>query len=549
VICLDIAGTMDSLSPINRAEAAPEASVRPAALPVVAILAAGLALGVAGDVLLRDSGGPGLNVFLLIAGLGVAVWALSRRAGLALSGEALVTLGMGIAFAATLLLRASEALQFFAFLAAAVAFALPALRAGAAWLQRSSVSNQIEAVVGAGANGIAGAFRLIGAALAGRSGHGAPGAHAEEPAERARRPAWAVFRGLLLAIPFLFVFGALFTAADRVFAGLVTDFVDLDYEEIAGHVFLSIVLTWLACGYLAGFLTGTRPVRLPDGFGARPHVGIVEIGVALALVDLLFLLFVSVQFRYLFGGSSLVEVTPGLTYAEYVREGFEQLALACALVLPSLLAADWLLQFRGRRDALIFRVLGGLLLLLLVVIIASALQRVRAYQSAYGLTDSRFYGAAFLGWLTFLTVWFAGTVLRGRRERFAFPALVSGFAFVALLLAVNPDVRIARTNLKRAGDVPTDAVGSGEGVDARYLASLSADAVPMLLDALPALPPEPRCVLARGLLERWGPDGTRKPDWRSWNWPMARARERVGAEAEALRVMVAGADACPSGDR
>jgi len=528
-----------------------EASVRPSALPVRAMFASGLALGVAGDVLLRGPDGPGLNVFLLFAGLGMAVWALSRRAGLALSREALVTLGMGIAFAATLVLRASEPLQFFAFLAAAVAFALPALRAGAAWLRRSGVSDQIEAVAGAGANGIAGAFRLVGAALAGRSDPGAPAAGSAEPGEAARHRAWAVLRGLLLALPFLFVFGALFMSGDRIFADLVTDVVDLDYEEIAGHVFLTAVLTWLAGGYLTGFLTGTRPVRLPDAFGARPAVGIVEIGIALALVDLLFVLFVSVQFRYLFGGSGLVEVTPGLTYAEYVREGFEQLALACALVLPSLLAADWLLQPRRRRDALVFRVLGGLLLLLLVVIIASALQRVRAYQAAYGLTDSRFYGAAFLGWLTLLTVWFAATVLRGRRERFAFPALVSGFAFVALLLAVNPDVRIARTNLERAGDVPSGTVRSGEGVDARYLASLSADAVPTLMDALPALPPQPRCVLARGLLERWGPDGMREPDWRSWNWPMARAREMVGAEAEALRAMVAGADAgaCPPGDR
>jgi hypothetical protein len=536
---------------------APEASLaagiaallRLPALPVRAIFAGGLALGIAGDVLLRGRGGPGLNVFLLFAGLGVAVWALSLRAGLALSREALLTLGMGTAFAATLVLRASETLQFFAFLAAAVAFALPALRAGAAWLQRSSVSDQIEAVVGAGANGMAGAFRLVGAALAGRSDPGAPAASPDGPRAAGRRPAWAVLRGLLLALPFLFVFGALFMSADRIFADLVTDFVDLDYEEIAGHVFLTAVLTWLACGYLTGFLTGTRPVRLPDAFDARPAVGIVEIGTALALVDVLFVLFVSVQFRYLFGGSGLVEVTPGLTYAEYAREGFEQLALACALVLPSLLAADWLLHPRRRRDAVFFRALGGLLLLLLVVLIASALQRVRAYQAAYGLTDSRFYGAAFLGWLTLLTVWFAATVLRGRRQRFAFPALVSGFAFVALLLAVNPDVRIARTNLERAGAVPIGTDRSGEGVDARYLASLSADAVPALMDALPSLPPQPRCVLARGLLERWGPDVIREPDWRSWSWPVARARDRVGAEAEALRAMVAGVDACPEGDR
>lgn len=529
---------------------APESSVRSAALPVPAIFAAGLMLGVAGDVLLRGHGGPGLNFFLLFVGLGLAVGALSRRAGLALSREALVTLGVGIAFGATLVLRASPPLRMLAFLAGAVAFMLPAFRAGAAWLRRSGVSEQIEAVVGAGANGMLGAFRLVGEALGGGSDDDVPAVASGEPDEADRHPAWAVLRGLLLALPFLFVFGALFMSADRIFSELVTDFVRFDLEEIASHILVTAVLTWLACGYLTGFLTGTRPIDVPDAFRTRPRVGIVEIGIALALVDLLFVLFVSVQFRYLFGGSGLVEVTPGLTYAEYAREGFGQLALACALVLPSLLAAEWILHPRRRRDALVFRALGGLLLLLLVVIIASALQRVRAYQAAYGLTEARFYGAVFLGWLTLLTAWFAATVLRGRRERFAFPTFVSGFAFVALLLAVNPDVRIARTNLERAGAATTATDRSGEGVDARYLASLSADAVPTLMDALPALPPQPRCVLARGLLERWGPDGTREPDWRSWNWPESRAREQVGREAEALRATVVGAgeDACPPGD-
>ncbi len=523
---------------------APDATLRRIALPVGAVLAAGLVLGIAGDILLRGRGGPGLNFFLLLAGLGVAVWMLSRRTGLTLSRESLVLLGVGIAFGATLVLRASGPLRAMAFLAAAVAFALPALKAGTAWLRRSGVSEQIVAMVLAGANGVAGAFRLIGVALAGKP------AGSIQPSDAARRPAGAVLRGLLLGIPFLFLFGALFMSADRIFSDLVTNFVRFDLEEIASHLLVTAVLTWLACGYLSGFLSGTRPAFIPERLPSRPRVGIIEIGIALGLVNILFLLFVTVQFRYLFGGAGLVEVTPGLTYAEYVREGFEQLAMACALVLPSLLAADWLLHVRGRRDGLVFRVLAGLLLLLLLVIIASAFQRVRAYQAAYGLTDSRFYGAAFLGWITLLTVWFAGTVLRGRRERFAFPALVSGFGFVALLLAVNPDVRIARTNLARAGNIALVTGEATHGVDARYLASLSADAVPVLLEALPGLPAEPRCVLARGLLKQWGEvtEGEGRPDWRSWNWPEARARERVGRESEALRAMVAAVegDGCPA---
>jgi hypothetical protein len=514
-------------------------------------LAGGLTLGIAGDLLLRSRGEPGLNFFLLLVILGLAVVTLSRRASLALSREALVTLGVGIAFAAALVLRASDALRSLGFLAAAAAFALAALRAGAPWLHRSGVSDQLEAVAWAAVNAMAGALRLIGVAFSGRSAQGAPPAGSVEPGQADRRPVGAVLRGLLLAIPFLLAFGALFMSADRIFAGLVTGVFDVDYEEIVSHILVTGVLTWLGCGYLTGFLTGTRLVSLRDAFGTRPAVGVVEIGTALALVDALFLVFVSVQFRYLFGGSGLVEVTPGLTYAEYVREGFGHLALASALVLPSLLAADWLLQPRSPRDAVVFRVLGGLLLLLLIVIIASSFQRVRAYQAAYGLTESRFYAAAFVGWLTLLTVWFSTTVLRGRRERFAFPALVSGFAFVGVLLAVNPDEWIARTNLGRADDGPIVTDRSGEGVDTRYLASLSADAVPTLLNGLASLPPQNRCVLARGLLERWGPGPSPEPDWRSWNWAVARARRLVSREAEALRAMVmpGNAEACPPGDR
>jgi hypothetical protein len=515
------------------------------ALPLGGLFVVALLLGAAGDVLLRGPDGPALNFFLLFVGLGVAVWTLTRRAGLALSGEALLTLAVGIAFGATLTLRASESLRIFAFLAGALAFMLPALRAGAAWLRGSGVSEQIAAVAWTGVNALAGGFRLIWAVLTSGPARDTTPNGSGESVEPARHPARAALIGFLIAIPFLIAFGGLFMAADRMFANLVTDLVDLDYELIVEHVFLTLVLTWLACGYLGGFLTGTGLGRWDDVFTTRPGLGIVEIATAIALVDLLFLLFVTIQFRYLFGGSGLVEVTPGLTYAEYAREGFGQLALACALVLPSLLAADWLLQTLRLRDVVVFRALGGLLLLLLVVIIASALQRVRIYQAAYGMTEPRFYGAAFLGWLTLLTGWFAATVLQGRRQRFAFPALVSGFAFVGLLIVVNPDVRIARANLARASELLAIAERSDETVDASYLTSLSADAVPTLMASLPSLPPQARCILARGLLERWALREDAENDWRSWNWSVERARRMAAAEAGELRAM----SNCRSGDR
>ena len=67
-----------------------------------------------------------------------------------------------------------------------------------------------------------------------------------------------------------------------------------------------------------------RPsVQRPNGRVAV--LGPVELGIVLGLLNVLFLAFVIVQFRYLFGGAELVRVSTNLTYAEYARRGFIEL--------------------------------------------------------------------------------------------------------------------------------------------------------------------------------------------------------------------------------
>lgn len=497
-------------------------------LPVGALVAAGAGMGALGDVLLRAPGEPGLNVLLLYVALAAAIWFVSRRKGRKLSREAGIFLGTGVLLAAGMVWRDAPPLALLSFLSAALAFAIPGLRAGAAWIRRSGVLDQAEAVVGASLYAGLGSFRLL-ADPSWRT------VTADSRTLDGWRRARGVLWGMVIAAPFLVLFGALFMSADQVFAGIVRDLVRIDLRTVTSHVVFGGVLAWLACGYLSGFLIGTRLPRLREVSLLRPSIGILEAGTALGLIDLLFLGFVLVQARYLFGGAGLVEVTPGLTYSEYARQGFAQLALASALVLPALLAADAVLRRERPRDERIFRALGGVQLLLLLVVIASAVERVRAYQAAYGLTELRWYAAAFLGWLVVVTLWFAVTVLSGRRERFAFPTLALGLLLVGGLHAANPDMRIARSNL--AG------VTAGARFDATYARSLSADAVPALLDALPRLPQSDQCAVAQRLLARWGPD--RPHDWRSWSWSLSRARAAVQAEAPTLASLAPPGQDCP----
>lgn len=502
-------------------------------VPARAVVGTALLLGATGDLLVRSPQDPGLNMLLFFAALALGVRTATHSAGRAPSREAWWWMIAGVALASGFVVRASPALQSLTLLGAATAFALPALRAGRPWVRGSGVGDMLEAVVAAAVHAGLGAFRLAADALDARN------AAPDEAATTAPRAGPAILRGLLLATPLLLVFGALFMSADPVFADLVGSVVGTAVEEWASHLLVTAILAWLAAGYLTGFLEGTRLRGLVAGTFRRPSIGIVEAGVAVGLVDLLFASFVAIQFRTLFGGSRWVESTPGLTYAEYAREGFGQLAFASALVLPTLLVADWLLHTRTPRERTLFRALGGLQVALLAMIIASAFQRVVAYQDAYGLTESRFFGAVFLAWLMAAGAWFAATVLRGRRERFALPVLLSGFAVVLGLHVANPDAWIARSNLGRAAVGADAAQGS---VDAAYLGSLSADAVPTLLEALPALPDHARCLLARRLLDRWG--GDRELDWRSWNRAVARARDAVGSATPALEAMVGPGDDC-----
>ena len=339
----------------------------------------------------------------------------------------------------------------------------------------------------------------------------------DELAGRARsEKAAAVARGLVLAVPLLFVFGALFVAADAVFKHLLSSAVPAIDLTTAERFVVIAVWAWLAGGLLRDLIATRTEVRIAH---LRPRLRTLEVNVALGLLNVLFLAFVVVQFRYLFGGQALVASTAHLTYAEYARHGFFELVAVTALTLPVLLAADWTLGRDGRR---LFRWLAVALLVLLGVVIASALERMRLYMREFGLTELRLYATGVIIWLAIVAAWFALTVLRGRRHAFAAGALVSGFALTLALNIANPDALIARTNVTRPA------------VDVSYLGRLSDDAVPTLVSRIWTLPAPQRALLAQSLLRRGDAGG----DWRGWNVARSRAATAIRAHRAELQALV-----------
>lgn len=246
---------------------------------------------------------------------------------------------------------------------------------------------------------------------------------------------------------------------------------------------------------------------LPPAF----TLGAVEIGVILGLTNLLFLSFVIVQVPYLFGGIELVQNTPDFKLAEYARRGFGELVTVAGLVLPVLLASHWLIRKDNPSAGRLFRIFAGIQIVLLFIIMASAAQRLVLLTGnlGYGLTTVRLYPMIFMIWLAVVFVWFGVTVLRGARKHFAWGALWSAFLLLGAAHVINPDAFIVRTNIR--------LMHEGRDFDSAYNASLSDDALPVLINSFESLDTFDQQIsidrIAKSYCEK-----SQKTDLRSWNY-------------------------------
>ena len=122
------------------------------------------------------------------------------------------------------------------------------------------------------------------------------------------------------------------------------------------------------------------------------------------VVDAVFVLFLVAQAAVIFGGHDYLERTTGLTYAEYVHQGFGQLTVATALTLLVVWAASRKAPRATPSDRAWLRGSLGLLGAATMVVVASALYRMSVYQDAYGFTRLRLLVDVFEGWLGLLVL-------------------------------------------------------------------------------------------------------------------------------------------------
>lgn len=466
------------------------------------LLFAALVLGVGGRFLF-DAPTLGLNVLAWCGALVLVALLLARawRATVGLEGR--VLLGSGLLLAAMFAWRDSPLLTFVNFLAVVTAFALAASHLRGEGLRGASVAQHTLSLVRGHLMGLTGPFSV--AFLAPWKAMG----------RRSFHPSVApLARGLVIASPILSVFALLLTSADAAFARLFGEALRFDVTALAASTFAVLSWTWLALGWLYGALIA-EPWTISAGGASAPKLGLTEVAVVLGSVASLFGAFIGVQAAYFFGGTSQITALTGLTYAEYARKGFFELVTVAALVLPMLVGLAGLVRDHERRSV-VFRGLCVTIAVLVGVMLLSATTRMRLYVDAYGLTLDRLLATTFMTWVALTLVLFVVTLLTDTLRRFAFLAVLLGFATTIALNAANPAALVANVNLPRALRTPSVTVNgrSFASPDLVHLTTVGADAIRALVPHLAALAPTVRAEMQGRVEAALG--ATRDP--RAWNW-------------------------------
>lgn len=348
-------------------------------------------------------------------------------------------------------------------------------------------------------------------------------------------PLWPVARGILLAIPVVAFFAALLSSADLVFAQHLDDFIALfRLEKLPEYTFRAIyiaILAYLLAGVYLHAAARSSDETLPGlekPLAAR-FFGFTEAAIVLGSVILLFGVFVAVQFGYFFGGQANIHLE-GFTYAEYARRGFGELVTVAFFSLLLFLGLSAVVKRETGIQQKIFSGLGVALTLLVGIMLVSAFQRLILYEIAYGFTRLRAYTHVFMVWLAVLLAAVTVFDVLHRQRLFALAALLTSVGFALTLALLDVDAFIVRQNVQR--------FEQGEVLDVGYLASLSADAVPVManLYQAPGAEQATRERLGAALACYQFRAGSRSPDtaWQSFHISDQRASAALAQAAAEL---------------
>lgn len=254
-----------------------------------------------------------------------------------------------------------------------------------------------------------------------------------------------ILLGIILALPITLIFLGLFMEADEVFGYYINQIIE--YIKIYPvDIFFDVFVGAIVGLFISALLITLRARRVPEEKNIMIRQGLdpVLTSTIMVILDILFIVFVSFQFGYLFSGLSLPK---GMNYSEYARSGFFELCAVSVLALAVIMVC--MVFVKRRQDQELPR---GLQLLLTVfiacnfIVAASAIFRMTAYILAHDLTVKR----VMVTWLIILiSICFYGFIIKiwNRKFNIVNYIAVTVISMTILLNTVNLNGLIAGYNV------------------------------------------------------------------------------------------------------
>jgi len=270
-----------------------------------------------------------------------------------------------------------------------------------------------------------------------------------------------VILGIVLAIPLIYIVLLLLMSADAQFERLVQQLPDFLFHIRISAIFRVLFIILSSLLFLGLFQAVDRQVSTKVSLPKQVNWDKITAITILSLINIVYFVFVIVQFTYLFNG----RLMDGYTYAEYARQGFFELLIVLLINWTILIL---FLKFVKPKRKVYRAILKGLYTVLIVmsgIILFSAYIRLTMYEEAYGFTLSRVLAHVFM---IYLIVIFVYTLIRVWLEKL--PLLhfyiIVGIIFYTGLNAINLEQIIVDKNIERY-----EKTGK---IDIHYLNHLSA---------------------------------------------------------------------------
>ncbi|NIK78955.1 hypothetical protein FHS15_004101 [Paenibacillus castaneae] len=333
-----------------------------------------------------------------------------------------------------------------------------------------------------------------------------------------------VLLGLVIAAPILIVVLSLLASADEIFFSWMIEIPHLlGRFSLGDGIFRAIVAAFFAM-YTFCYIWGLLFHKSTDSFNAslagqanvpprneRIEFDPITAGTLLISINIVYVLFVVIQFSYLFGAANGL-LPEGAAYAEYARRGFAELIMVSLINIGLLMCGLHLIRRSSKLAESIRKLSLTVLIGCTIVMLVSAYCRLSLYEEAYGFTQTRLLVH---GFMLFLGVLLVIAMLRIWKEQFSMGKAYICVTIIAFVVMnyMNVDARIASYNSNRF-----ERTGK---IDVAYMGTLSTDAAPALLKLQAR---HPNLDGLNKVISRLEKEARADYKWQSWNLSKQRVR-------------------------